>query len=70
MARKREPIPVFKDKAEERRFWETHDSADSLTEVTPSRNAQSGGEPWISAGWDLNCWHVTNRKSPTDHESV
>ena len=30
MPRKRKPIPVFKDEAEERRFWETHDSADHL----------------------------------------
>ena len=25
-----EPIPAFKTEAEERRFWETHDSADYL----------------------------------------
>ena len=30
MPRKRKPGPVFKDEAEERRFWETHDSADHL----------------------------------------
>jgi predicted DNA binding CopG/RHH family protein len=30
MPRKRKPVPVFKDEAEERRFWETHDSADYL----------------------------------------
>jgi hypothetical protein len=28
MARKLRPIPVFADEADERRFWETHDSAD------------------------------------------
>ena len=27
---KRKPVPVFRDEAEERRFWETHDSADHL----------------------------------------
>ena len=30
MPRKRKPVPVFKDEAEERLFWETHDSADYL----------------------------------------
>jgi hypothetical protein len=28
MSRKRKPIPAFRDEAEERRFWETHDSSD------------------------------------------
>lgn len=28
MSRKRKPIPRFKNEVEERRFWETHDSAD------------------------------------------
>ena len=27
---KLKPIPVFKSEAEERKFWETHDSADYL----------------------------------------
>ena len=30
MATKRKPLPVFRSEAEERRFWETHDSADYL----------------------------------------
>ena len=30
MPRKRKPVPVFKNEAEERRFWEAHDSADHL----------------------------------------
>ena len=30
MPSKRKPVPVFKDEAEERRFWETHDSVDYL----------------------------------------
>ena len=30
MRRKRKPVPAFKDEAEERLFWETHDSADYL----------------------------------------
>ncbi len=30
MPRKPKPVPVFKDEAQERRFWETHDSADYL----------------------------------------
>jgi predicted DNA binding CopG/RHH family protein len=30
MPAKLKPVPVFKDQAEERRFWETHDSADYL----------------------------------------
>lgn len=28
MNRKLEPIPAFKDEAEERAFWESHDTAD------------------------------------------
>jgi predicted DNA binding CopG/RHH family protein len=28
MSRKLKPIPTFRDEAEERRFWETHDSSD------------------------------------------
>jgi predicted DNA binding CopG/RHH family protein len=28
MNKSRKPIPAFKSEAEERRFWETHDSAD------------------------------------------
>lgn len=28
MSRKRKPIPSFKSEAEERTFWETHDSAE------------------------------------------
>lgn len=28
MSRKRKPIPVFKSEAEERAFWERHDSTD------------------------------------------
>lgn len=28
MSRKRKPIPRFKNEVEERRFWETYDSAD------------------------------------------
>jgi predicted DNA binding CopG/RHH family protein len=30
MPRKLKPVPAFKDEAAERRFWETHDSADDL----------------------------------------
>ena len=30
MKRKLKPIPNFKSEAEERRFWETHDSSDYL----------------------------------------
>ncbi|MFE3838902.1 BrnA antitoxin family protein [Pseudogemmobacter sonorensis] len=30
MARKHEPIPVFETEAEERAFWESHDSAEHL----------------------------------------
>ncbi len=30
MQTKRKPVPAFKDEAEERRFWETHDSTDYL----------------------------------------
>ena len=28
MSRKRKPIPTFKNEAEERAFWESHDSTD------------------------------------------
>ena len=28
MSKKRKPIPVFKSEAEERAFWESHDSTD------------------------------------------
>lgn len=28
MSKKRKPIPVFKSEAEERTFWESHDSTD------------------------------------------
>ncbi len=28
MSRNPKPIPTFRDEAEERRFWETHDSSD------------------------------------------
>jgi len=30
MRKKLKPVPVFKDEAEERRFWETRDSGDYL----------------------------------------
>lgn len=30
MSRKRNPIPRFKSEAEERQFWETHDSSDRV----------------------------------------
>lgn len=30
MSRRRKPIPTFKSEAEERLFWENHDSADYL----------------------------------------
>ncbi len=30
MRRKVEPIPTFESEAEERRFWESHDSADHV----------------------------------------
>ena len=30
MKRKLSPIPAFRSEAEERRFWETHDSADHV----------------------------------------
>ncbi len=30
MSRRRKPIPTFKSEAEERLFWESHDSADYL----------------------------------------
>lgn len=30
MSRKDKPIPAFADEAEERRFWETHDSTDHI----------------------------------------
>lgn len=30
MPRTRKPVPAFKNAAAERRFWETHDSADYL----------------------------------------
>jgi hypothetical protein len=28
MSRTRKPVPTFRNEAEERRFWETHDSTD------------------------------------------
>jgi predicted DNA binding CopG/RHH family protein len=28
MSRETKPVPTFRDEAEERHFWETHDSAD------------------------------------------
>jgi predicted DNA binding CopG/RHH family protein len=30
MRRRAEPIPAFESEAEERRFWETHDSTDHI----------------------------------------
>lgn len=30
MRRQFKPVPVFKDEAQERKFWETHDSTDYL----------------------------------------
>jgi predicted DNA binding CopG/RHH family protein len=30
MRKQLKPVPVFKDEAKERKFWETHDSADYL----------------------------------------
>jgi predicted DNA binding CopG/RHH family protein len=30
MSRRPRPTPVFRDEAQERRFWETHDSSDYL----------------------------------------
>lgn len=30
MSRKRKPIPVFRSEAEERAFWERHDSIDYM----------------------------------------
>ena len=30
MAEKRRPIPIFKTEAEERAFWESHDSSDHV----------------------------------------
>ena len=30
MAEKRRPVPVFKTEAEERAFWESHDSSDHV----------------------------------------
>lgn len=30
MSRKPKPVPAFRDEAEERRFWETHDSTDHI----------------------------------------
>jgi predicted DNA binding CopG/RHH family protein len=30
MSRKLKPVPVFKNEAEERRFWEAHDSVEYL----------------------------------------
>ena len=37
MTRRRKPVPAFKNEAEERRFWETHDSADYLDWSNASR---------------------------------
>ena len=30
MRKQLKPVPVFKDEAQERKFWETHDSTDYL----------------------------------------
>lgn len=30
MSRKRKPVPDFRNEAEERQFWETHDSTDYI----------------------------------------
>lgn len=39
MAKPLKPVPKFRSEAAERRFWETHDSADYLdwTQATPAR---------------------------------
>ena len=37
MSKTRKPLPHFKDEAEERRFWETHDSAVYLDWSTAER---------------------------------
>ena len=39
MSKKRKPIPVFKGEAEERAFWESHDSADYVAGARPSASA-------------------------------
>ncbi|MDP6566560.1 MAG: BrnA antitoxin family protein [Alphaproteobacteria bacterium] len=41
MARKRKSIPAFKTEAEERAFWETHDSSDYVdwSKAEPARFA-------------------------------
>ncbi|MSP43712.1 MAG: hypothetical protein EXR08_10180 [Alphaproteobacteria bacterium] len=39
MRKKLKPVPAFRDEAEERHFWETHDSADYVDwrQATPVR---------------------------------
>ena len=37
MNRKAKPAPQFRDEAEERRFWETHDSSDYVDWSTAER---------------------------------
>lgn len=37
MSRKPKPIPTFRSEAEERRFWETHDSSDYVDWETAER---------------------------------
>lgn len=41
MSKKLKPVPAFRDEAEERRFWETHDSTDYIdwSKAQPTRLA-------------------------------
>jgi predicted DNA binding CopG/RHH family protein len=46
---KRKPIPAFKSEAEERKFWETHDSTDYVDWSTARRVRFPNLEPSTTA---------------------
>ncbi len=53
MSRKPKPLPKFRSEAEERRFWETHDSSDYVDWSKAERVRLPNLKPSCSplAGW-------------------
>jgi predicted DNA binding CopG/RHH family protein len=73
---KRKPVPTFKSEAEERKFWETHDSTDYVDWSTARRVRFPNLKPTTTAislrlpVWLLEQIQVAANKCDVPHQSL
>lgn len=57
------PIPTFRSEGEERRFWETHDSAAHFRLTPCPRQENAKPDPWRDTHDEAHVWALTRYDS-------